>query len=184
MQIDIDGRRLVLVQGDITHQDVDVVVNAANRGLRGGGGVDGAIHRAGGPDIMTECREIGRCPTGGARITTAGRLKTKKVIHAVGPVYRGGGSGEAQLLADAYENSLELASQHSLTTVAFPSISTGAYGYPLNEAAGIALTTVIQYMRAHPEITEVRFVLFGPEACAAYEKALSECMDRSNPDSG
>ena len=173
MEVPIDGRRLVLVEGDITDQKVDAIVNAANSGLRGGGGVDGAIHRAGGPEIMAECRTIGGCPTGEARITCAGRLRARSVIHAVGPVYRGGGA-EVDLLAGAYRSSLKLASANKLTTVAFPSISTGAYGYPIRDAARVALETVIDYMRAHPEVEEVRFVLFGRDAYQAYESVLKE----------
>src|SRR5438093_9837213 len=131
--------RLELVEGDITRQDTEGIVNAANSSLVGGGGVDGAIHRTGGPTIMEECRKIGGCPTGEARITGAGRLAAKKVIHTVGPIYRDGRHGEPGLLASAYRSSLELASESGLKSVAFPSISTGAYGYPMDEAARVAL---------------------------------------------
>lgn len=172
MQVMIGKSRLELVQGDITEQDTEAIVNAANSSLLGGGGVDGAIHRAGGPQILEECRKIGGCPPGEARITSGGRLKAKYVIHAVGPIYRGGQSGEAQTLANAYRNSLALASEHGIKSVAFPSISTGAYGYPIDKAAAIALRTVMEYLQTHPEIELVRFVLFGQSAYDAYRKAL------------
>ena len=169
----IDQTRLVLTQGDITQADTEAIVNAANSRLAGGGGVDGAIHRAGGPDIMAECRKIGSCPTGEAVITTAGRLKAKKVIHTVGPIYRGRPE-EARLLASAYTNSLDLAAQHGLRTVAFPSLSTGAYGYPLEAAAKVALEAVRQGIEKNSgKFDEVRFVLFGPEAFEAYDQVLS-----------
>ena len=171
-QVKIGNARLELVQGDITQQDTDAIVNAANPGLRGGGGVDGAIHRAGGPEILEECRRLGGCPPGEARITTGGRLKARYVIHAVGPVYYGGQAGEPETLARAYRSSLELASQHGLRSVAFPSISTGAYGYPVDLAAPIALGTVIDYLRQHPEIELVRLVLFDTPTFAVYERAL------------
>ncbi len=172
MQIAVGKARLELVQGDITQQDTEAIVNAANSSLLGGGGVDGAIHRAGGPQILEECRKIGGCPPGEARITSGGRLKARYVIHAVGPIYRGGQRGEAQTLASAYRNSLALASQHGIQSVAFPSISTGAYGYPIELAAPIALRTAMDYLQAHPEIELVRFVLFGAAAYDSYEKAL------------
>ena len=161
MEVKIAGARLELVEGDITRQDTDAIVNAANTSLLGGGGVDGAIHRAGGPKILEECRRIGGCPTGEARLTTGGNLQARYVIHTVGPVYRGGGQREAELLASCYRESLKLASGKGLTSVAFPSISTGAYGYPLADAARIALKTVLDYLAQHPEIKLVRFVLFG-----------------------
>ena len=171
-QVKIGNADLELVQGDITQQDTDAIVNAANPGLSGGGGVDGAIHRAGGPEILEECRRLGGCPPGEARITTGGRLEARYVIHAVGPVYYGGQAGEPEKLASAYRSSLELASQHGLRSVAFPSISTGAYGYPVERAAPIALGTVIDYMRQHPEIELVRFVLFDTPTFAVYERGL------------
>ena len=142
----------------------------------GGGGVDGAIHRAGGPKILEECRQLGGCPTGEARLTTGGNLKARYVIHTVGPVYRGGVQREAALLASCYRESLKLAAGKGLTSVAFPSISTGAYGYPLAEAARIALKTVLDYLAGHEEIKLVRFVLFGHAALEAYEKALRELL--------
>ena len=168
----VGASRLELVEGDITKQDTEAIVNAANSSLLGGGGVDGAIHRAGGPQILEECRKIGGCPTGEARITTGGRLSARWVIHTVGPVYRDGKRGEAGLLADAYRNSLRLANERGIKTVAFPSISTGAYGYPLAEAARIALTTALEYLRTHPEISAVRFVLFGQATLRTYEAVL------------
>lgn len=174
--VTIGNSILELVEGDITRQETDAVVNAANASLLGGGGVDGAIHRAGGPQILEECRKIGGCPTGDARITSGGRLPAKWVIHTVGPVYRDGRHGESELLASAYRNSLKLASARGLKTVAFPSISTGAYGYPLGEAARIALTTAMNYLKTHPGITVVRFVLFGESAYGVYESALEDLV--------
>jgi O-acetyl-ADP-ribose deacetylase (regulator of RNase III) len=176
----IGSSRLELVEGDITRQDTQAIVNAANTSLLGGGGVDGAIHRAGGPAILGECRMLGGCPTGEARITTGGRLQARWVIHTVGPVYRDGRHGEPELLAHAYRNSLALAAERGVESLAFPSISTGAYGYPLNEAAEIALTTAIDFLKARAEVGLVRFVLFGSAALAAYEAAL----DRLLPPSG
>lgn len=176
MKVNVGQSILELVEGDITQQDTDAIVNAANSGLRGGGGVDGAIHRAGGPQIMEACRRIGGCPTGEARITTGGRLKARFVIHAVGPIYRDGKHGEPELLASAYRYSLRLASEHGIRSLAFPSLSTGAYRYPIHEASRIALRTVIDYLKAHPEIQLVRFVLFGMEAYRAYEEALKEIV--------
>jgi len=172
MQVAVGKSVLELVQGDITQQDTEAIVNAANSSLLGGGGVDGAIHRAGGPQILEECRKIGGCPPGGARITSGGRLKAKYVIHTVGPIYRGGRRGEAQTLASAYRSSLELASRRGIRSVAFPSISTGAYGYPIELAAPIALRTAMDYLQAHPEIELVRLVLFGRSAYAAHVRAL------------
>jgi len=171
----VAGGTLELVRGDITEQEVDAIVNAANSGLRGGGGVDGAIHRAGGPAIMEECQRIGGCPTGTAVITTAGRLRARRVIHTVGPRWAGGSRGEAELLASAYRSSLELAVENDLRTVAFPSISTGVYGYPVAEAARAALATVIDFMTAHPgRLDTVRFVLFSAADLATYTAALQE----------
>ena len=179
MRVQINSSTLELLEGDITVQDTEAIINAANSGLHGGGGVDGAIHRAGGPEIMEECRKIGGCPTGEARITSGGRLKAKYVIHAVGPVYSGGRRGEAELLASAYRNSLKLASAHGIRSLAFPSLSTGAYGYPLREAAAIALQTTIAYLKAHPPGIElVRFVLFGQEAYKTFQGTLEEVTPR------
>lgn len=174
MEVKLGQSVLEIVEGDITQQDTTAIVNAANPTLLGGGGVDGAIHRAGGPKILEECRQIGGCPTGEARITTGGQLKAQYVIHTVGPVYKDGVHGEPQLLASCYQESLKLASARGIKTIAFPSISTGAYGYPIQEAARIALKTVKDYLSQHPEIERVRFVLFGRLAYEAYEKALKE----------
>lgn len=165
---------LALEEGDITQARVETIVNAANSRLAGGGGVDGAIHRAGGPEIMAQCREIGHCPTGEAVITTAGNLPAKKVIHTVGPIYRGR-SGDAGFLASCYRNSLALAARHGLKSVAFPSISTGAYGYPLDEAAQVALGAVRESLLAMPGSFDlVLFVLYGPQTYQAYAKALEK----------
>jgi O-acetyl-ADP-ribose deacetylase (regulator of RNase III) len=168
--------RISLVQGDITHQEVDAIVNAANSGLRGGGGVDGAIHRAGGPAIMAACRALGGCPTGDARITTGGNLRARYVIHAVGPIYRDGQQGEPALLASAYRRSLEVATAHRVRSLAFPSISTGVYGYPIAQAARIALGTVQQYLAHDREILLVLFVLFSAADLRAYHEAAREII--------
>lgn len=174
MQVQIGNALLELVEGDITQQDTEAIVNAANEQLRVGGGVDGAINRAGGPKIQEEARQIGYCPTGQAVITTGGDLKAKYVIHTVGPIFRDGRHGEPDLLASAYRESLKLASARGLTSLAFPSLSTGVYGYPVADAARVALKTVKDYLAEHPEIKLVRFVLFGKPTYEAYAKALSE----------
>ncbi len=174
--VQIGSSWLELVEGDITRQDTEAIVNAANQTLLGGGGVDGAIHRAGGPRILAECRKIGGCPTGEARITTGGDLKAKWVIHTVGPVYRDGTRGEAALLAKAYQSSLALAAEHGITSLAFPSISTGAYGYPFPEAARIALGTTIAFLKGNSPVELVRFVLFGQAAYQAYDQALTDLL--------
>jgi len=176
MEVSINKFKLELVEGDITKQDTEAIVNAANSRLAGGGGVDGAIHRAGGPMIMEECRKIGGCPTGEARITAGGKLKAKYVIHAVGPIYRDGRHGESELLAGAYRYSLKLASKNEIKSVAFPSISTGAYGYPVEDAANIAISTVVDCLKSYPEIEIVRFVLFNADTYKAYEGALSSIV--------
>src|ERR671914_925060 len=150
-----------LVQGDITEQAVDAIVNAANSSLLGGGGVDGAIHRAGGPAILEECRRLGGCETGEAKATTAGNLPARHVIHTVGPVWRGGHAGEDELLASCHRAALALASELGCRTVAFPAISTGAYGFPLDRAARIALETTAEELERRPEVEQVTFVLFG-----------------------
>ncbi len=182
MKAEMSGGAIELVQGDITLHEVDAIVNAANSGLRGGGGVDGAIHRAGGPEIMRECRRIGGCPTGSAVITGAGRLPARHVIHAVGPVYRGGASGEGELLAGAYRASLGLVAQHGLRSVAFPSISTGVYGYPIRDASRIALRTVIDYLRDNPGVLDlVRFLLFSAGDYEVYADALRELAPNEAP---
>jgi len=176
LDIYINKSVLSLIEGDITMQDTDAIVNAANKSLRGGGGVDGAIHRAGGPRILEECIKIGGCETGEAVITSGGNLRAKYVIHTVGPVYRDSLHNEPGLLMNAYTNSLKLASLKHLKTVAFPSISTGAYGYPLEEAAEIALKTAITYLKEHTDIDLVRFVLFGQKALGVYEKKLKQLI--------
>lgn len=178
MQVTINKSRLELVEGDITKQDTEAIVNAANPTLLGGGGVDGAIHRAAGPQLLEECRTLGGCQTGDAKITKGYRLKAKYVIHTVGPVYhREGPERAAELLASAYRRSLEVASENNIRSIAFPSISTGAYGYPMEEAAPIALQTVINYLQSHTDIELVRFVLFGQHAYQVYEKALREIVE-------
>jgi len=179
MQIEIGGATLELVQGDITTQDTEAIVNAANNSLRGGGGVDGAIHRAGGPQILAECRQLGGCATGDAKITTGGRLKARHVIHTVGPVYwREGRQRAAELLSSAYRRSLEVAVEHGLRSVAFPSISTGAYGYPLEEAAPVALKTVMDFLAGSQRdgLELVRFVLYGQQAYEVYQRTLKDLV--------
>lgn len=173
MQVMVHQTRLELVQGDITREQVDAIVNAANSSLLGGGGVDGAIHRAGGPTIREEGQRVAPCPTGEARITGAGNLSARYVIHTVGPIYDKDPQAAAQLLARAYRSSLELATQHQVRTIAFPSISTGVYGYPVDAAAVVALETVIAYLEAHPGIELARFVLFDETTFAAYQQALT-----------
>jgi O-acetyl-ADP-ribose deacetylase (regulator of RNase III) len=177
-QLQVGSATLRLVQGDITVQDVDAIVNAANASLMGGGGVDGAIHRAGGPDILEECKAIvarqGRLPTGQAVLTTAGRMPARHVVHTVGPIWHGGTSNEDELLADAYRNSLILAAASGCRTVAFPSISTGVYSFPIERAARIALGTLIEEMPRH-DLAEVRMVLFGSRDFDVYANALARC---------
>lgn len=176
MEVIIDGTTISLIRGDITREETDAVVNAANERLAGGGGVDGAIHAAGGPAIMEECRKIGSCPTGTAVITTGGTLKARHVIHTVGPVYRGGTHGEARLLESAYCSSLKLALENGLKSVAFPSISTGVYGYPVEEAAKIALSTVIGFVKRNKGLDLVRFVLFSDRDLSVYSRTLSSLL--------
>ncbi len=180
MQFQIRGAVLELVEGDITQQDTEAIVNAANSSLLGGGGVDGAIHRAGGPEILAECRKLGGCATGEAKITTGGRLKARYVIHAVGPVYwREGAERAAKLLASAYRRSLEVAAEHGVRSLAFPSISTGAYGYPMEDAAPIALGTAADYLACQKRdgIQLVRFVLYGRQAFQVYQRALTRLAE-------
>lgn len=173
------GKTMVrLVKGDITEQNTDAIVNAANPSLMGGGGVDGAIHRKGGPRILEECKRIREAewpkglPTGKAVITTGGNLKARYVIHTVGPVWRGGSRGEPELLAEAYRNSLKLAISKCLKTIAFPSISTGAYGYPIEEASKVALKTVKEFLEKEDKLDEVLLVLFTQHDLETYEKTL------------
>ena len=171
------NKRITVVQGDITKLGVDAIVNAANSGLRGGGGVDGAIHRAGGPSIMQECRMIGGCPTGEAVVTTAGKLTARYVFHAVGPIYSGSLDDE-RLLTSAYQSCLNLAEQRQIKSIAFPSLSTGIYGYPLELAAPIALRTIIEHIKKPTCLQQVLMVLFGESAYKVHEQALEEILQR------
>ncbi len=176
MRFTIGNSQLELVQGDITQQEVDAIVNAANSSLLGGGGVDGAIHDAAGPELLEECRTLGGCPTGSAKITRGYALKARHVIHAVGPVYRDGTQDEPRLLASAYRTSLELASQNECASVAFPAISTGVYGYPMADAARIAFRTIIDYLGQHPEIKLVRYVLYDARAFTVHRQVLEQVL--------
>jgi len=176
MEVRINRGLLSLVEGDITKQDTEAIVNAANKRLRGGGGVDGAIHRAGGSKILDECIQIGGCETGEAVITTGGNLDAGYVIHTVGPVYRDGLHGEPELLENAYRNSLKVASSKGLKSIAFPSISTGAYRYPMDKAAEIALNTAIHYLKDNSDIEHIRFVLFGQKALEVYGEVAQKLI--------
>jgi len=163
-------RAMITVRiGDITNEDVDAIVNAANSGLKGGGGVDGAIHRAAGPSVLRECRKIGRCESGSAVITNAGKLKAKRIIHAVGPVWRGGNDGEPLLLRSAYENCFKLARENKIRTIAFPAISTGVYGYPIEKAAAIAVGVGKKY---NADFDEIIFVCFSERDFDVYNRVM------------
>src|SRR5262245_7933777 len=166
--------RVRVVEGDITRLDVDALVNAANESLLGGGGVDGAIHRAAGPGLLEECRRLGGCPPGAARLTGGHRLLARHVIHTVGPVYETGQEGEAQLLRSCYEEWLRLAAQHRLGTVAFPCISTGAFGYPREEACRIATEAVLGWLRANEHPRQVTFCCYGADDATLYRERLAQ----------
>jgi O-acetyl-ADP-ribose deacetylase (regulator of RNase III) len=179
MEVTVNKTKISIVQGDITGQATDAIVNAANSSLMGGGGVDGAIHRAGGPAILEECKKIvarqGRLPTGKAVITTGGNLKAQYVIHTVGPIWHGGSSNEPELLKSAYYECLKLATGNKLASISFPSISTGAYGYPVDEAAKIAVSTVVSFLKEQPtSLKDVVFVLFDARTYESYRRALQE----------
>jgi O-acetyl-ADP-ribose deacetylase (regulator of RNase III) len=182
LEVTVKSTNLYMIQGDITRQTTDAIVNAANSSLIGGGGVDGAIHRAGGPAILEECRRIvaqqGSLPTGKAVITTGGNLKARHVIHTVGPIWRGGGANEAELLRSAYFECLSLAAENELASISFPSISTGAYGYPVDEAATIAVSTVVSFLGKHAtSLKEIVFVLFDSQTYQIYRSALQAYLE-------
>jgi len=184
MEVTVNKTKVSIIPGDITKQVTEAIVNAANPSLMGGGGVDGAIHRAGGPAILEECREIvtrqGRLPTGKAVITTGGNLKARYVIHTVGPIWRGGRGNEAELLGSAYYECLKLATENKLASISFPSISTGAYGYPVDEAAKIAVSTVVSFLKEQAtSLKDVVFVLFDSRTYQSYCSALQEVMGGS-----
>ena len=168
------GDKIDIVEGDITQLKVDAIVNAANTRMLGGGGVDGAIHRAAGPELLEECRTFGGCETGEAKITRGYRLPAKYVIHAVGPVWHGGDRGEPELLRGCYRNSLRLAVENGLQSIAFPSISTGVYGYPIKEATHVALTETKAYLEKEATIEKIIFACYPPENAAIYHKLLTE----------
>ncbi len=171
---DQDMTKITVKQGDITKDDVDAIVNAANKSLLGGGGVDGAIHRAAGPELLEECRTLKGCKTGEAKITKGHRLPAKHVIHTAGPIYGRSGGQDAELLADCYRNSLLLAKKHNLKTIAFPSISTGVYGYPKEEAAEIVRKTVNDFISKDDCLDEIRFILFSDDDLKLYEKVFGK----------
>jgi O-acetyl-ADP-ribose deacetylase (regulator of RNase III) len=172
----VAGKAFELVRGDITRERVDAIVNAANSRLIPGGGVDGAIHSAGGPEIEAECRKIGGCGTGMTCATTAGKLHARRVLHTVGPIWRGGGHGEAELLASCYRSALELARAENLRSIAFPSISTGVYAYPVDQAAAIAVATIVAFLENNAIPEAVKMVLFDAATYAAYREALAAAL--------
>ena len=172
--------RIDIVSGDITALDVDAIVNAANSGLRGGGGVDGAVHRAAGPELLDACRVIGGCPTGEVRVTPGFRLKAKHVIHAVGPIWRGGTEDEPELLASAYRAAMRAAQELGALEVAFPAISTGIYGYPLEAATDVAIATVCDFLREHELPQRVVFCCFDARTEAVYRRMLGEVLSGSD----
>ena len=168
----ISSAKIEIVRGDITKLEVDAIVNAANTTLLGGGGVDGAIHRAAGPELLAECRTLGGCEPGAAKLTRGYRLPARFVIHTAGPIWRGGKHGEPETLADCYQNSLQIAVENRIQTIAFPAISCGAYGYPIQEATQIALKTTREFLASEDKIAKVIFVLWGEEIYEAYRKLL------------
>src|SRR4051794_11470441 len=170
--------KIDIIVGDITKLRVDAIVNAANESLLGGGGVDGAIHRAAGPKLLEECRKVGGCPTGQTRLTEGYDLPAKFVIHTVGPVWQGGGHGEDELLAACYRHSMSIALRHQIRSIAFPSISTGAFGFPLERAAHIAAEEVTRFLQTYPEFDRVIFCTFGAEATRAYSDAVARVSER------
>jgi O-acetyl-ADP-ribose deacetylase (regulator of RNase III) len=172
MKRNVNATIIEVVQGDITKENVDAIVNAANQTLLGGGGVDGAIHRAGGPAILDACRKLGGCDTGDAKITTGGKLPAKYVIHTVGPIYRDGNHHEPEDLQSCYRRSLEVALENGVTSISFPAISCGVYGYPIPDAARIAMKTVGDFAHTHPGIGSIRFVLFSQDVYRIFEEAL------------
>lgn len=177
METTVNSTKIVLACGDITEETTDAIVNAANSRLAGGAGVDGAIHLAGGPAIMEECRRIGGCPTGQAVITTGGNLKAGYVIHTVGPVYRGGMRNEAKMLRSAYLESLKLAQKKGLQSISFPAISTGVYGYPVGEAAHLALKTCIEFSLENTEIKLIRHILFDRRTYDVFSKEFKKLLE-------
>lgn len=181
METTFGNTKIILVCGDITEQETDAIVNAANSSLMGGGGVDGAIHKKGGLDILKECKIIRRkypegLAAGKAVITTGGELKARKVIHTVGPIWHGGNNRESLILAESYQNSLRIAAENGIKTISFPSISTGAYGYPVEKASKVAIKSVIDFLKRHAGIEEVRFVLHSVSDLEIYKKAFEEAM--------
>ena len=171
--------RIEIIQDDITRLSVDAIVNAANESLLGGGGVDGAIHRAAGPELLIECRTLNGCPTGQAKITKGHRLPARFVIHTVGPIWLGGHEGEAELLASCYRNSMQLAIAKGLSSIAFPAISCGVYGYPIESAAQIAVKTIAEALQGNDQMEKVYLVCFGDKVLTAYIQALNQCLSKS-----